>query len=551
MTVRTGADAAATTAAQAQAGEIAPQGTAGWSTLLVFALRRERVTLPCWVAGIGALLAFQSVSSQNLYDTAEKLRQLRSTMGSNAAAVAMGGPTGLLDSIGGEVLFEIFAYIAVVTGLMSMFLIGRHTRADEETGRAELLRSARVGRRAPVTAALALAGIGNAAVGVTLFAVGVATGLPVSGALLTGVAIAGIGITFASATVVAAQVADASRVVYGTATFLIAAAYVLRAIGDVGDGRAAWLSPIGWGQRTYPFVEDRWWPVALFAIVSAVLIALAFVLLERRDFGAGLVRSGRGRAEASRWLSSPLGLAWRLQRGAFIAWACGVFLLGVAYGSFAQNIEEFLADNPAIAEYLPGGVEDAVDSYLALTLGLTTLLAAAFGISSALRARSEETAGSAEPLLAGPVGRTRWLGSHLMVAFLGGAVVTAAGGLGEGLVHGMTTDDARQLWRLTIAALVHLPAVWIVLGVAVLVFGWLPRLGAVVTWAFFAYCVVSVLFAEAFDLPSWFDEASPWSHTPQAPLESASITSAAVLLAIAAVSVVAGIAGFRHRDTGY
>ena len=526
-------------------------GTTGWGSLLIFALRRERVTLPCWVAGIGLLLAFQSVNSQNLYDTTEKLAQLRSTMGSNVAAIALGGPTGLLDTIGGEVLFEIFSYLAIVTGLMSMFLVGRHTRTDEENGRAELLRSARVGRRAPLTAALALAGIANAAVAVMLFAVGVGTGLPVTGSLLTGLAVAGIGVTFAAATAMAAQIADASRGVYGTTTFLIATAYVLRAIGDVGDGAAAWFSPIGWGQRTYPYSQDRWWPLALFLIVGVVLVALAFVLLDRRDFGAGLVRSGRGRPEATRWLSSPLGLAWRLQRGPFLAWVVGVFLLGAAYGSFAQSIEQFLADNPIIANYLPGGVEDAVDSYLALTLGLTSLLAAAFGLSSALRARSEETAGTAEPILACPVGRTTWLGSHLIVAFLGSAVVAAVGGLGEGVVHGIATDDAAQPLRLVGAALVHVPAVWIVLGVAVLAFGWQPRVSAVVAWAFFAYCVVTVLFAEAFDLPSWFDEASPWAHTPKAPLESISATSAVILPAIAALCVVAGLAGFRRRDAGY
>ncbi|WP_067865536.1 ABC transporter permease [Nocardia shimofusensis] len=536
MTVQSRADAA---------------GTTGWGTLLVVGLRRERTSLPWWLAGIAALLAFQSVSSQNFYDTPEKLAQLRATMSGNAAVVAMGGPTELLDSIGGEVLFEISAYLAIVVALMSMFLVGRHTRSDEETGRAELLRSARIGRRAPVTAALALAGIANAAVAVVLFGAGVGTGLPVAGSLLNGVAVAAIGVTFAAATAVAAQVADATRAVYGTITFLIAAAYVLRAIGDVGDGTAAWFSPIGWAQRTYPYVRDRWWPLALFVVATAVLVAATFVLLDRRDFGAGLVRSGRGRAEATRWLSSPLGLAWRLQRGAFVAWSAGVFLLGAAYGSFAQSIEEFLADNPAIADFLPGGVEDAVDSYLALTLGMTALLAAAFGISSALRARSEETAGAAEPILAGPVGRTAWLGSHLTVAFLGSAVVAAAGGLGEGLIHGLMTDDAGQPLRLAGAALVYVPAVWVVVGVAVLGFGLVPRFGAVLAWAFFAYCVVSVLFADAFDLPSWFDEISPWAHTPQAPLESVSVTSAVALLAIAAGLVVAGAVGFRRRDAGY
>ena len=64
-------------------------------------------------------------------------------MGGNSAVVAFSGPTQLLATIGGEVVFEIFSYVAIVVALMNMFLVGRHTRTDEETGRAELVRSAR------------------------------------------------------------------------------------------------------------------------------------------------------------------------------------------------------------------------------------------------------------------------------------------------------------------------------------------------------------------------------------------------------------------------
>lgn len=526
-------------------------GATGAGALLRFALHRERFALPWWLAGTGALLAFQSVSSQNFYDSPAKLAQLRATMGGNAAAIAMGGPTRLLDSIGGEVLFEIFTYLGIVVALMSMFLVGRHTRSDEEAGRAELLRSAALGRRAPVTAALGLAAVANAAAALVVFAAAAGTGLPLTGSLLTGLAVGGVGLTFAAATAVAAQIADSARGVYGIVTLLLAGAYVLRAVGDVGTGAASWLSPLGWGQRAYPFVADRWWPLLLFVLAVALLTALAYLLLERRDFGAGLIRTGRGRAVATRWLASPAALAWRLQRGALTAWFAGVLLLGTAFGSFAQSIEDFLADNPAIADFLPGGVSRAVDSYLALTLGVTALLAAAYGITAALRARAEETAGLAEPLLAAPVGRVRWLGGHLGVALAGGALLAVAGGAGAGLAHGLSTGDPGQALRLAGAGLVYVPAVWTVVAVAVLGFGRWPRLAAVVAWAFFAYCVVAVLFADAFDLPAWFDEASPLRHTPQAPLESVSATTMLIILVIAAALIGAGTVAFRRRDAGY
>ncbi|WP_330230743.1 ABC transporter permease [Nocardia sp. NBC_00508] len=527
------------------------QNTPGAGTLLRFALRRERFTMPCWVVGIAALLAFQSLGSQRFYDTPQKLAQIRETMSANAAAIAMGGPTQLLHTIGGEIVFEIFAYLAVVVALMNMFLVGRHTRSDEETGRAELFRSARVGRRAPAVAALALAGLADVAVVLVVFAAAVGTGLPAGGSLLLGLVTGGVGVTFGALTAVAAQIFENPRSVYGAVGLALAAAYVARAIGDVRGGAASWTSPIGWGQRSYPFAGDRWWTLLLFAAATLALTAVAFALLERRDFGAGLLSYGTGRATASWALSSPLGLAWRLQRGSVCGWAIGVFALGAAYGSFADSIEDFLADNPEIAAYLPGGVADAVDSYLALTVSIVALLASAFGVSSVLRARGEETAGRAEPVLGSPVSRYSWLASHLAVALGGSAFMLAVGGFGIGLAYGLTIADAVQPLRMTGVAFGYAPAVWLVVAVAALGFGWLPKAAVPLAWAAFAYCAVAVLFATAFDLPDWFDDASPFTHTPRVPLET--LTAAPILVITMAVvaALAIGIAGFRRRDAGY
>ncbi|WP_232839409.1 MULTISPECIES: ABC transporter permease [Nocardia] len=523
----------------------------GTGTLLSFALRRERVALPAWLIGAIVLLAMQSLSSQRLYDTATELAQLRETMGANAATVALGGPIRLLDTIGGEILFEIFAYLAIVIALMNMFLIVRHTRSDEEAGRDELIRSARVGRRAPALAALAVALVADLAVAVTVFGAAVATGLPAAGSLLLGVSVAGVGLTFASITTLAAQVFENPRGVYGAVTLVLAASYVARAVGDVGDGTLSWASPLGWGQRTYPYVVDRWWPVTLFVLSSAVLVTAAFVLLDRRDFGAGLLSYGTGPADASWALGSPLGLAWRLQRGSWIGWCVGVFALGAAYGSFADSIADYLADNPEIAAFLPGGAADAVDSYLALSVSMTSLLAAAYGITAVLRARGEETAGHAEALLAAPVGRTRWLAGHVAIALLGGAAVAAAGGFGIGLAHALTVGDRGQALRMTAAAAVYWPAAWSIAAVAVIGFGWMPRAAAILAWTIFGYCVVALLFADSFDLPNWFAVASAFEHTPTVPLDDVTAAGLSGIGVFAVLVLLAGFAGFRRRDTGY
>ncbi len=523
----------------------------GAGGLLLFLLRRERARLPWWLLGAGLLVLIQSTQSQSLYDTPEDLAQLRRTIGGNTAVVAMSGPTRLLDSIGGEVVFEIFSFLAVVVALMSMFLVGRHTRADEEAGRSELIRSARVGRDAPLAAALALAVLADLAAGVVVFAAAAGTGLPVGGSVLLGAAAAAVGIVFAALTAVAAQTFEYARAVYGAVGFVLGAAYALRAVGDTGDGTLSWLSPIGWGQRTYPYTGDRWWPLLLPLAVSGLLAVAAVTLQHRRDFGAGLVPPRPGRASASPALRNAYGLVWRLQRSALAGWVAGLALLGVAYGSIGNSMEQYIQDNPEIAEFLPGGAADVVDAYLALTVGVSALIAAAYGVTSAIRMRTEETAGRAEPVLATATSRLTWLAAHLSVALAGSALALLAAGLGEGLAYGLTVSDAGQVPRLTGVASAYLPAVWLIVAVAVVAIGWLPRVSGPVAWVAVGYCVVVALFADSFGLPDWVQQASPFTHTPQVPLEMLTATPLVVVGVTAAALLVLGYAGLRRRDLGY
>ncbi|WP_127550516.1 ABC transporter permease [Actinoplanes sp. OR16] len=524
---------------------------AGTRALLQFSLRLERIRLPVWILGAGLLFGIQSVQSQNLYGTPEELAQLRVTLGGNTAVIAMSGPAELLNSIGNEIVFEMFAFVAIIVALMNMFLVGRHTRGDEESGRAELIRSARVGRRAPLMAALLLALIADLVTGLVISGVLAATGLGLAGSALTGAAIAGAGLVFAALTAVAAQIFENTRGVYGITGLVLGASYALRAAGDAGDSALSWASPIGWGQRTMPFGPGRWWPLLLLLGTTGALVWIALAALDRRDFGAGLVRPRLGRPQASWALRGPSGLAWRLQRGTVIGWVLGVGLLGMAYGSLGDSIEAYIEDNPEVAAFLPGGAADIVDAYLALTLALCALLAAAFGVASALRIRAEETAGRAEPVLATATGRGRWLAGHLGVALAGSALVLVVSGFGEGLSYGLTVGDPGQALRMAGSALVYLPAVWVIVAVPALGVGWLARAAAILGWTALGYCAVVQLFADSFRLPDWARQASPFTHLPAAPLEAVTAGPIIALSVIGIVLIAAGFAGFQRRDVGY
>lgn len=519
----------------------------GTGAMVRLALRRDRIRLPVWVLAVVALLTSSVASVSSLYSTPAERRSYAAAVGDNPVAVMMGGPGAGLPSLGAIVVFEIAVLGYVVVGLMSALLVVRHTRAEEEAQRTELLRAGVVGRHAGLAAALVVLAGANLAVGVLMLAGIVALGLPVAGALSLAVSFVAFGLVMAAVAAVTAQVTEHPRGASGLALASLGLFFVLRAAGDVADSGLSWASPMGWALALRPFADERWGALVLPLTLTAALVAAALALVDRRDVGAGLVSARPGRATASRWLSGTLGLAVRQHRASLAGWATGLVLLGMAYGSVGDSVEQLVSDNPDLAAFFAAAGTDLVDSFFAVAASFMALVGAGFALQVATRMRSEETAGRLEPLLGTAVPRWRWAASHLLVAAVGTTIVLGVAGLGLGLAHAVLTDDPSQVGRLTASVLVYAPAVWTLVGVVAVLFGLLPRaVGA--AWAVLAGCAFLVLLGETLRLPDWVKDASPFRHTPQLPAESWAAGPVLVLVAVAAALVAVGLLGLRRRD---
>jgi ABC-2 type transport system permease protein len=438
-------------------------------------------------------------------------------------------------------------YGAIVLALMSAFMVTRHTRAEEESGRAELVRATVVGRHAAPTAVLAVMVVTNlvVALGVTLGLQGI--GLGAAGSFALGAGMAGAGMAFGALAAVTAQVTENTRAATGIAGAAIGAAFVVRAAGDMGNGALSWLSPLGWVHKVRPFDGEQWWVFGLFVATTAALVALAFALAARRDFAAGFVPPRPGPARAPGALLRPLGLPLRLQRASLVSWAGGLFLTGVAYGSVGEDVEEVVGDSDTVRDVIAQGQGDLTDLFFVTTALMLALIGAGYAVSSALRPRSEEAAGRAEPLLATALGRTRWMAGHLVLAVVGSAVVLAAAGAGTGLAYGIAVGDLGQLPRLTGVSLAYAPAVWVLVGLAVALFGAFPRAVPAI-WGALAACAVVGILGQLLDLPGWVSDLSPFQHVPEVPASDLDVVPLAILTAVAAALLAGGLAAFRHRD---
>ncbi|WP_309059246.1 ABC transporter permease [Streptomyces sp.] len=546
--------ATATPEAPAPAGPVAGgNALAGTRTLIRFALRRDRIRLPVWILALFLGTLVTAGNFETLYGDPEDRANAVRTMDS-PAGLAMSGPRHYLDdyTFGSMLGHQMLGFTAVLVGLMSVLVVTRHTRAEEETGRAELVRSTVVGRHAHLAAALSVAVLANLALAL-LLALGLAgmglEGVDAAGSLLYGFDHAAAGLVFAAVAAVTAQVTAHARGASGMALAVIGVAYVLRAAGDSGgNGALSWLSPIGWVQRSYPYVDNRWWPLLLCLALAAACAAAGFVLSTRRDVGAGLRPEKLGSPTASDALATPLGFALRLHRGMLAGFGAGLFLMGAMYGSILGDAEDMLKDIDQLQEALDRiGGAGVAESFASMVMVVLTVVAAVYAVMAALRPRSEETAGRAEPLLATGLSRARWAGGHLAVAMGGGTFVLLLAGLGFGVSGAASTGDGGLLPELAGAALAYAPALWVTVGVAVVLFGWFPRASAA-AWAVPVYAFVVGYLGQILRFPDWMNNLSPFGHVPRLPAADMDWTPLLLLTLVAAGLVWLGLAGLRRRD---
>lgn len=510
-------------------------------------LRRDRVRFVAWAVAILVLVVVTAVSTKDLYPTQADLDDAARLAEGNAAALAFNGPAVALDTMGGQIAFQLGAFGLTLVGLLAVLLTSRLTRGEEEGGRLELLRAMPIGRHAPLAAGVVVVSGLVAAVGAASAAVLAAQDLPVAGSVAMGLSLTVVGLFFVGLTALTAQLSENTRVASGAAGAVLGAAFGIRAVGDAYAPWLSWLSPVGLAQKSRPYGGEVWWPLALEAALGLLLLAAAVRLAGRRDFGAGLVPPRPGPAHADIGLGRPLGLALRLSRAASLWWSVGVLTLAVLYGSLASAIDDFVGDNAAMADYFSRSGGSLVDSFLATTLLLNALLPAGAAVQILLRIRSEEVDGRAELVLATATSRTRWAGSFVAVALAGSALSLLAGGLGLGISAAASLGDPAEVARLTAASLAYLPAVWAIVGLGVFVLGVAPRWSAA-AWGAWGFCLVLAFFGTLLDLPSLVDDLSPFQHVPLVPAEALDVTPLAVTLVAAAGLLAVGAIGLRRRD---
>jgi ABC-2 type transport system permease protein len=529
----------------------------GTTRLIRLALRRDRFVLTFWVLGLTVFLATTTHMSVTGLPTQADVVTETQFMAANPGMRLMSLSAGA--SVGAYAMSRSYLTLAILAAVMSTLAVVRHTRRSEETGRDELLRAGVVGSSASLVAAVIVTLAANVALAPLLGLAMIVNGQPVAGSFAAGAAIAAVGIAFTGITAMTSQLATTARGASGLAMAVLAAAFAVSGVGNMlghvdASGVVAhsawpgWLSPIGWGYEMRPFGGDHWWLLGLFGVFTAVVVAAAGRYAARRDYGAGALPQRAGRAAASPRLRGPFGLAWRLQRPAFLAWLAGLTGFGLVFGSVAESATSMEGTMRDWYEQM-AGTSRLFDAFATSMIELAGMAAAVYAVQVLLRMREEEARGRLEPMLAAAVSRPRWVAAYVLTATLGAVALLLAFAVAMGLTAGAALGDtAGLLGELTGAALAQLPAVLAIAAAVVAVFALLPRRAVVVSWLLLgASVLLSPVFGLSLGLPDWVLELSPFAHL-KAPAVEVGTAAIVALIAIAAGLVAAGLATFRRRD---
>lgn len=533
----------------------------GTSKLFRLALRTDRLKLTIWIVGCAATFFASTLSVIAFYNTPEEINGYATVSTVSVASRAFNGPIlgATKESV---VLTETFSFFTLFVAFMNTLLVVRHTRQEEETGRAELIGGAAVGAFAPLVSTMLLAFCVNVVLAVTVAYGYLICDFELSGAVLAGAAMGLMGMVFASIAALAAQVTQTARAANAIAGGSIGLFFLIRAIGDTFgtiqpsgvEVKSSWLtmlSPMGLARETQPFIRDNIWPIWFLLAIILVVAALACILLSRRDLGSGMLAVRPGPPVASRSLSSALGLVWRQQRGLLLGWSVGVILMAIALGSMAKEVEKITSSSAEMTQFITvlGGSQNLVKAYLAYSMSIFGVMVTGYAIQAMQKIRTEESDSRLELILAGSVRRSSWLLSNVFVVALGSVVLLFLCGITAGITHGLIVNDVQnQIWPMIEAGLVQLPALFVFVGMLVLIFSVIPKLTLVLSWLIFSVCYVVMQFGEIFKLPKWIVDLSPFSHTPAVPAEDLTWTPIITMTAIAAAMIIAGVVLFKRRN---
>lgn len=275
------------------------------------------------------------------------------------------------------------------------------------------------------------------------------------------------------------------------------------------------------------------------------------ILNGHRDIRQGLIRERHGKDKAKAYLRSPYGLAFRLLMTPFLGWIIGMFVIGASYGSILGTIDNFVQSSEFYSMMIGANPNfTTAQMFVSMVTSIMALCAVFPVITMVMKFHSEEKDGYYQNILSGSVSRHRYLAGYVLIAFITSILVQCGTALGiyASALSVLPDPSELPLGYLLKANFVYLPALWVMLGVAVLLIGLLPKAMPAI-WVYFGFSFFVTFMSRLPNLvPEWAGKLTPFGWIPNLPVDEINWAILAVLTLIACALTDIGFAAYRRRD---
>ena len=508
-----------------------------------------------WGYVFGIAIASSEVSYVRIYKTAAQRQALAATYGTSKAMAALFGPAPHLQTVSGFTAFKISMTLMILGAVWGLLTSTRLLRAEEDSGRWDLLLCGQATRRGATAQAIAGLGAGLLTLWVVTAVITTLAGLESSVKIGAGpslyfalamVAAAGM---FLAVGAVTSQLAATRRQAASLGAVFLAVSYGLRLIADAGVGLHGliWASPLGWVEELQPLTSPL--PVALvpIAALTAVLVAVAVNLAGRRDVGASIMADRAHAATRLGLLFGPSGLAIRLMRATVIGWWVAIGLSAFLYGLIARSAGATISGSVHQVFTKLGAAGTGADAVLGVCFLIEAVLIGFVAAGQVTSVRLEEAEGRLDHIVVRPVSRGAWLGGRLLVALvvlvLGGVAAGVFGWLGAASQH-----SGLSVTALLDAGINLVPPATVILGIGVLTFGLWPRATSTVVYATLVWSLLVVIVGGFGAISHWVLDTSVFHHMASAPALPPDWEANGIMTAIGVAAALGGGLAFRRRD---
>jgi len=507
----------------------------------------------------GGFTLVNAVGYKAAYPSELGRQQIAASLSSNAGLKMLLGEPSHLETVAGFTDWRVLGTVALIGSIWAFLLATKTFRGEESAGRWELfLAGQTTARRATANA---LGGLGLCAVAMfvlvaALVAVAtpsIETSVPVYGALSYAVAVVSFVALFMAVGACTSQLMPTRARAATLAALVFGVCFLLRGVGDSAPS-VHWLvnlSPLGWIENIHPLTSNHVIWFAPVWLLVAVLVTVTLALAGRRDMDSSLFADADTAKPRLKLLTHPLTVAFRLNKTTTLAWAIGTSLIALMFGSLAKTAGSALAASSQAQQLFSrlsssGQIAGSL-TFLGIVFMILMLLVMLFVAGSIGSVREEEAEGYLDNLLTRPVSRTQWLLGRVLLVGLGVALIALLAGV-TAWAGAASQHSGVGLHDLFTASLNAMAPAAFVLGVGVLIFGFMPRLTSVTAYGIIIWSFIVQLVGSIINLNHWILDLSLLHHITLAPATSPNWTSAGILAGIGVLAGCAGVLRFRGRD---